>query len=268
VNDVTEETKVRFNKTITITNLLGTVIPPISLIAALILVWQYTCTKNNIPIWLLAKPTDISKALSKSFSLILPNLWVTYTNILIGFVISVIIGLVLAILIASFKTLGSALTPLIVAMCCIPMVTLVPMLMLIFGLGNNVKIITIVIQAFPLVNMNAVVAFMNTDPTRLELMQSLKANKFQQFRFCILPDSLSGIFTGIKLASIMSMIAGVSAEMTGGNTGLGNRISYFIQFSKTAEAMSCVIYIAILGILLYGGISLLENKMIKNFQRQ
>lgn len=258
------EAKSRVNKTLKITNIIGTVAPPVILIALLIMFWQYTCIKDNIPVWMLAKPSDIVKAFSKSFLAILPNIFVTYTNILIGFVIAVIIGLALAILISSLKILGSALTPLIVAMCCIPMVTLVPMLMLIFGLGNNVKIITIVIQAFPLVNMNAVVAFANTDPTHLELMQSVKANRFQQFRYCILPDSISGIFTGVKLASIMSMIAGVSAEMTGGNTGLGNRISYFIQFSKTAEAMSCVIYIAILGILLYGGISLLERKMLRS----
>lgn len=258
-----EATRKRTGRILAANNILGTVLPPLSLIAALVLTWQYTCTARHTPIWLLAKPTDVLKAFARSNAKIMPNIWVTYSNILIGFVAAVVIGLALAILISSMPLLGSALTPIIVAMCCIPMVTLVPMLMLIFGLGNNVKIITIVIQAFPLVNMNAVVAFLNTDPTRLELMQSLKASRFQQFRYCILQDSLPGIFTGVKLASIMSMIAGVSAEMTGGNTGLGNRISYFIQFSKTAEAMSCVVYIAVLGILLYGGISLLERKMLK-----
>ncbi|MFT9055640.1 MAG: ABC transporter permease [Ethanoligenens sp.] len=258
-----EAIRKKTNRVLVVSNVIGTVLPPVVLISVLVLLWQYTCTARNIPIWLLAKPTDIVKAFSHGNAAIMPNIWVTYSNILIGFALAVVIGLALAILISSFPLFGSALTPLIVALCCIPMVTLVPMLMLIFGLGNNVKIITIVIQAFPLVNMNAVVAFLNTNPTRLELMQSLKASRFQQFRYCILQDSLPGIFSGVKLASIMSMIAGVSAEMTGGNTGLGNRISYFIQFSKTAEAMSCVIYIAILGALLYGGISFLEKKMLK-----
>lgn len=258
-----ESIRTKTKRVLAVSNFLGIILPPTVLIAALILLWQYACTAQNIPIWLLAKPTDVFKAFFQDNAVIAPNIWVTYSNILIGFVLAVIIGLAMAVLISSIPLLGSALTPLIVAMCCIPMVTLVPMLMLIFGLGNNVKIMTIVIQAFPLVNINAVVAFLNTDPTRLELMQSLKASRFQQFRYCILRDSLPGIFSGVKLASIMSMIAGISAEMTGGNTGLGNRISYFIQFSKTAEAMSCVIYIAILGAVLYGGISLLEKKMLK-----
>lgn len=261
---MTEAILRRTSRTARTANILAAVVPPVALIVILVLFWQYACAANDVPVWLLAKPTDIGRALVKSFDKVLPNIWVTYSNILIGFALAVVIGLGLAVLISSSRVLGAALTPLIVAMCCIPMVTLVPMLMLIFGLGNNVKIITIVIQAFPLVNMNAVVAFMNTDPTRLELMQSLKASRFQQFRYCIFQDSLPGIFTGVKLASIMSMIAEVAAEMTGGNTGLGNRISYFIQFSKTGEALSCVIYIAVFGALLYGGISLLERKMLKN----
>ena len=76
-------------------------------------------------------------------------------------------------MISSFSVLGNALTPLIVALCCVPMITLVPTLMLASGTGNNVKILTIVIQAFPIINMNATTAFLNVDPTRMELMQSL-----------------------------------------------------------------------------------------------
>lgn len=249
------------SKTVSVINL---VLPPAVLIMALFGLWQFLCVEYDIHAWLLAKPTDIAGVFVSGFQGMLSHLLVTYTNILIGFALAVLVGLVMAIMISSSRLVGSALTPIIVALCCIPMVTLVPMLMLVFGLGRDVKIITIVIQAFPLVNMNAAVAFMNVEPTRLELMQSLKASRCQQFRYCILPSSLPGIFTGVKLASIMAMIAGVSAEMAGGNTGLGNRISYLIQYSRTAEAMACIIYIAILGIVLYGGISLLERRLVKS----
>ncbi len=249
------------NRNLKAANAVSIALPPILLIAALIAAWQIICVTQGIPKWMVAKPSDIAVVIGPSFINMLPHIFTTYTNILIGFVSAVAIGLGLAVLIASFKMVGSALTPLIVAMCCIPMITLVPMLMLTMGLGREVKIVAIIIQAFPLVNMNAVVAFLNVDPARMELMQSLKANKLQQFKYCIFPDAAHGIFTGVKLASIMSMIVGVSAEMVGGNTGLGNRISYLIQFSKTADAMACIIFIAVFGILLYGLISLLEKKI-------
>lgn len=242
---------------------LNFIYPPVLLIGILLILWQTLCTQKEIPMWMLAKPTDIASVFAENTKELLPHIGVTYFNIIVGFLIAVAIGIGLAILISSFPLFGSAVTPIIVALCCVPMITLVPMLMLVFGLGSQVKIITIVIQAFPLVNMNAAAAFINVDPTKLELMKSLKATRVQQFRYCIMKDALPGVFTGIKLAAIMSMLGGVTAEMTGGNTGIGARISYFMGFSKTPEALSCIIYIIFLGVFLYGGVCLLEKILVK-----
>jgi NitT/TauT family transport system permease protein len=239
----------------------GTVLPPVIFVIALLALWQAVCTARDIPSWMLAKPSDIGGAFSGSFRDMLPHIWVTYSNIVLGFVLAVIIGLLIALLISSFSLLSSALTPLIIALCCVPMVTLVPMMMLILGTGRDVKIIAIIIQAFPLVNINSVVAFLNVNPERLELMQSLKATRMQKIIYCIFPDGIHGVFTGVKLASIMAMITGVAAEIIGGKMGLGSRIIYFINFSKTAEAFSCIVYIAVLGIVIYGLISLAEKRI-------
>lgn len=253
----------RKNKKGSMIQIVNTMYPPILLIILIILFWETSCIANNIPTWQLAKPTDIGRAFVENFVEIIPYLKSTYFNIIVGFVLAVVLGVVLAILISSFSVLGNALTPLIVALCCVPMITLVPTLMLALGTGNNVKILTIVIQAFPIINMNATTAFLNVDPTRMELMQSLKASRIQKFRYCILQDALPGVFTGIKLGCIMAVLGGVSAEIIGGNTGLGNRISYYIGFSKTAQALSCVLYIVFIGALLYALITLLEKRLVK-----
>lgn len=254
---------VKTQKPSRVVNIINLIYPPVLLIAVLLIVWQTICIGKGIPIWMLAKPTDIASTFLENTQDILPHIGLTYSNILIGFVLAVVIGLAIAMLVSSFPRFGAAVTPLIVAMCCIPMITLVPTLMLVLGLGRSVKLITIVIQAFPIVTINATTAFLNVDPNKLELMKSLKATKWQRFRYCIMHDALPGIFTGIKLASIMSMIGGITAEMTGGNTGLGNRISYYIGFSKTPEALSCILYIVVLGGLLYGIIALLEKRFVK-----
>jgi len=244
-------------------NFVNTVYPPVLLIMFLLIFWQTVCSVNNIQVWMLAKPTDIFSKFAANTKDILPHIGITYSNILIGLVLAVVIGLLIAVITCSFPVAGAALTPITVSLCCIPMVTLVPTLMLIFGVGRSVKLITIVIQAFPIVTMNAATGFLNADPAHLELMQSLKANKFQQFKYCLMMDALPDIFTGIKLSSIMAMMGGITAEMTGGNQGLGSRISFYIGFSKTPEALSCIIYIAFLGALLYSLISLIEKKTVR-----
>ncbi|MDR0875471.1 MAG: ABC transporter permease [Clostridiales Family XIII bacterium] len=244
-----------------IMRLLSTGLPPVVLIIILLAVWQIACIAGNIPKWMLARPTDVGVALTADFKELLPDILSTYINIIVGFLLAVAIGLVIAVLISSFSLLSAALTPLIIALCCIPMVTLVPMMMLVLGTGPDVKIIAIIIQAFPLVNLNSVVAFINVNPERLELMKSLKANKVQTFTQCIFPDGIHGVFTGIRLASIMAMVTGVASEIVGGKAGLGSRIIYFINFSKTADAFSCIVYIAVLGILIYGIISIVERQI-------
>ena len=111
--------------------------------------------------------------------------------------------------------------------------------------------------------MNACVGFANVDRTRIELMQSMKASKVQMYKYCMFRDAMPDIFTGIKLSSVLAMIAGVSAEICGGSGGLGNNISSLIGVNRTPEAFSCLIYVIVLGMVLYGVIGALEKKMTK-----
>ena len=246
-----------------VVDLLALVIPGVVLLSALIGYWQFYCVQNDIPTWIIAKPSDIFTALTTGFNDTLPFLINTCGNILFGFVLAVAIGLALAILLSNSTLLAMAVTPLMVILCCVPMVTLVPLLLVIIGTGNAPKIITIVIQCFALVTMNASVGFANVDPARLELMKSLKATRYQTFRYCMLPSALPSIFTGVKLASVLAMISGVSAEMSGGSGGLGNQISYLVSYSKMPEAFGSILYVAVFGLVLYLCISLLEKKLTK-----
>lgn len=239
------------------------ILPLIAIILALV-IWQVVIIVNNIPEWQMPRPTEIFKTMFGSFQDIKGSLFYTYSNIFIGFVIAVILGVFLAAIINSNKLAGITLTPYINLLCTIPLITIVPLLMLWMGLGRNVKILTVVIQSFPIMNLNACVAFANTDPMRLELMSSLKASKVKKFFYCILPDSVSGVFTGVKLAAILSILAEVSAEMTGGNKGLGAFINNSVAYMKMSEAFASIFYIAIFGFVLYYIITFIENKLMKN----
>lgn len=237
--------------------------PAILLLVALLGVWEQQCVTRKIPEWMLAKPSDIFRALTSNFAETAPYLANTCGNIVIGFLLAVVIGLLLAILLTCSPLLANAVTPIMIALCCVPMVTLVPLLLVMVSTGSLPKIIVIVLQSFAIVNMNACVGFAGVDHTRLELMQAMKATRIQQFRYCMLRDAMPHIFTGIKLAGVLSMISGVSAEMSGGSGGLGNYISALVGYSRMPEAFACIIYIALLGMLLYGVITLLEKQLTR-----
>lgn len=244
-------------------NIVYAALPAIILIVLIIAIWEGVCVANNIPTWQLPKPSDIGSALVAGAKDTAPYLLSTYVDILVGFVLAVVIGIAFALLISNVPVLADALTPLVMILCCVPMVTLVPLLLVSMGTGPGPKILTIIIQCFPIVNMNACVGFANADPSRVELMQSMKATKFELYRYCIFPDALPTIFTGIKLSSVLAMISGVAAELCGGEGGLGNHISYLLGVNRTPEALANLLYVMILGLVLYGVITLLEKKLVK-----
>lgn len=246
-----------------IKNVCMKIIPPVFLLVLLLAIWQIYCQANEVPVWRLPKPTDIIAAFFSGFKENLPYLASTYFNIIVGFALAVVIGLSFALILSNSRILSMALTPIIVVFCCVPMVTLVPLLLVTMGTGPLPKILTVIIQCFPIINMNACVGFANVDRTRIELMQSMKASKVQMYRYCMFRDAMPDIFTGIKLSSVLAMIAGVSAEICGGSGGLGNNISSLIGLNRTPEAFGCLVYVIVLGMLLYGLIDALEKKMTK-----
>lgn len=244
-------------------NMVLTILPPLILIGVLITFWQANCVVKDIPTWKLPMPSDIMGAFFLNFSETLPYLAGTYVNIIVGFLLAVVVGIGIALVLSNSRLLSMALTPIIVVFCCIPMVTLVPLLLVTMGTGPAPKILTIVIQCFPIVNMNACVGFANVDHSRIELMQSMKATKVEMYRYCMFRDAMPNIFNGVKLASVLAMIAGVSAELCGGSGGLGNHMSNLISLARTPEAFADLIFVIILGLLLYSLVSLLEKKMTK-----
>jgi NitT/TauT family transport system permease protein len=241
----------------------GNFILPVVLIALVMAVWHMFVVVMEIPEWQLPAPLNIFKAMVGDFEAFKPHLIVTYGNVLLGFAIAVTLGLTLAIVINFNVSIGIALTPFINLLCIIPLITIVPLLMLWVGFGSKAKLIAIVLQSFPIINLNALTAFANVDPLRAELMLSMKASRFQQLRCCILPDALPGIFTGVKLAAVLALIAEIASEITGGNNGLGAQIIQYAQYMKTPQAFACVFYTAIFGAVFYQLLSLLEQKLVK-----
>jgi NitT/TauT family transport system permease protein len=243
--------------------LFGGLVIQIAILSAVLSAWHVLVIKFDVPEWQLPDPSAIFGAMVHDFATIAPHLTSTYVNVLLGFVIAVILGLSLAIVIYFNTSIGMTITPLINLMCITPLITIVPLLMLWLGFGNKAKLIAIVLQSFPIVNLNSLSAFSNVAPLHLELMQSMKAKKYQTMRFCVFPEALPGIFTGVKLAAILALMAQVTSEIVGGDSGLGAQIIQYTQYMKMPQAFACVFYTAAFGVLFHQCLSFMERKLVK-----
>jgi NitT/TauT family transport system permease protein len=243
---------------------LEVVVPPTVLILGVLIIWQVLVSIFHIPAWQMPGPLLILRSMKAELRVIGPQLFITYRNIIIGFLIAVVLGLSLAITINFYHSIGIALTPFINLLCIMPLITVVPLLMLWVGFGNEAKLIAIVLQSSPIINLNTSASFANVGVLRLELMESMRAGRFQTLKYCLIPAAIPGIFTGIKLAAVFSMMAEITSEIAGGDQGLGAQIIKYASYMKMPEAFACIFFVALFGVLFYQVISMVEQKLVKS----
>ena len=238
------------------------ILAPLVTFVLLFFLWEMIIKINEIPRWFIPPPTAIITSMINDFGIYAPHLLISFQTVATGFLIAIPIGICCAAIVTTFKLLSDMLTPYIILLVTTPIMTLVPLLMLAMGYGVEVRIVTVVIQAFAIINLNACTGFLNVPILRLELMQSLGASKLQAFFTVILPTAVVDVFTGIRLAAVFATIACISSEYVGGTTGLGSQIIKHSQFLKTTESFGCIFWVAVIGISMYAIITLVEKKIV------
>ena len=238
------------------------IIAPVITFVLLFVLWEVLVKARDIPRWLLPAPSNIITVMFSEFDAFAPHILMTFETVLTGFVIAVPVGILCAALLINFRLLNDALSPYIIFLVTTPLITLVPLLMLWMGYGMEVRVVTVIIQSFAIVNLNAFTGFVNVPVIRLELMQSLGANKIQAFVRVILPTAAADVFTGIRLAAIFATTACITAEYVGGNVGLGSQIIKYSQFLKTTQSFACIFFVAVVGLAMYALISIIEKRVI------
>jgi len=236
---------------------------PIAVFIILCLGGEIVIRAFNISPHVLPAPSVIFLALWNNFgSVLYPHFLVTLYVILLGFIISVPLGILFAAVLSQFNILNKAFSPYIILLVTTPAITLVPLFMMWLGFGTNVRVIVVVLQAIPIVTLNSITGFNTIEKTKLDLAASMGSNKLQTFIKIIFPNALSNVFTGIKLGAIFATIAAISAEFCGSNSGLGNRVQYYAKYIDTDIVFACILLIAIIGITLYLTITAIQNKVI------
>lgn len=243
-------------------NRVVSILAPIASFLLIFAIWEAACRINEIPAWFLPMPTEIFKSMVVDFQEYWPHLLVTLQCVLIGFLIAIPVGLLIATLITSFPLLNAAMSPYITFLVTTPLISLIPLLMLAMGYGMNMRITTVVIQSFAVINMNACTGFNNVPTIRRELMQSVGANRLQTYRMMILPSAATDIITGLRLAAIFATTTCISVEYNAGNTGLGSQIIKYSQYLQTTKSFACIFYVTVIGLIMYGLIALIQKKIV------
>lgn len=111
--------------------------------------------------------------------------------------------------------------PIIGALLPIPKLALLPLIMLIFGIGETSKVVTVASGVFFYVLLDTVVGVANIEKIYTEVAHNFGARRLDYFRTVAFPGALPLIFNGIKLGQGVGLLLIVAAEMIGANNGIG-----------------------------------------------
>lgn len=237
---------------------------PFFLLIIILVGMEWYIKANDVPRWMIASPSSVAAEFLKSFRTeILPNFGITLGEILVGYVIAVPFGVLLAILLTQFYTFGKAFAPYTIAVISTPLMILVPLLTIWLGLGFHVKVIAVTLQSFTIVMMNCTTGFNNIDPLMMELMKTMGANRWHRLRYVILPSSLPNIFNGMRMSAISASTAAIATEFYSSTEGLGAKILHSSAYLKTELMFACIVMVAVTGVTLYMIPTIIEKLVIK-----
>lgn len=183
-------------------------------------------------------------------------------RVLAGFAIGTAAGLGAGLALGTVRPLRVALEPSISALYVIPKVAILPLVMLIFGLGEASKVAIVAIATFFIVVINTTAAVVGVEPIYLEAGRAFGARRLSMFAHIVLPGALPAIFTGLRLALGTALIVVIAAEFVAARDGIG----YFIWLAwntlRPEEMFAGFIVVGALGMLSYGAVRWAGNRLM------
>lgn len=182
------------------------------------------------------------------------NLWlatlVTLKNMWWGFLWGASLGITAGLVLGRSEYLSQIFQPYIVAMNSIPRIALVPLIILIFGLGDLSKVVTSGIVVFFVVFFNTFEGTRSVDRDQIAAARLLGANELTVLKTVVIPSALTWVFTSLTPAVSFALIGVIVGEFIGAERGLGKLIIEAEARANAAEMMVAIFVMMIVGIVL------------------
>jgi NitT/TauT family transport system permease protein len=227
---------------------------------AFFVMWWLFVAVFHIENFVLPSPIEAFAALYEFRYALFKHGLATLSTTLAGFALSVVFGLILGILVGSFRLVYSSLYPLLIAFNSVPKAALVPVLVIWFGVGTVPAIVTAFLLSFFPVVVNVATGFATMEPELLDVLRVLGASKFDMIWRIGIPRSLPYFFASLKIAITLSFVGTVIAEIIAGNNGIGNVMLIASSNFNVPLVFAALIVVGVMGIGMYAIFVVLETR--------
>lgn len=231
-------------------------------LVAVVVVWEATARMGLYKQSLMSLPSSILRVAIEDTTngSIWPHIWVSGQEFAIGFVAALLVGIPLGLAIGLFRRVDYTLSGLLAGLNATPNVALIPLIILLFGLGLEAKAVVVFLSAFFAIVVTTFTGVQATARRHLEITRSFGGSPWLAFRSVVLPSTLPFIISGLRIGAGRALVGVVSAEILSANVGLGFYIALKAQFLDTARAMFGIILFGLFGLLLGEGVRAVERR--------
>jgi NitT/TauT family transport system permease protein len=230
---------------------------------ALFALWEAVARLGAVSPLLLPAPSEVLLTAVKEFPLLYRMSVVTAAEFLLGFGLSVAVGLPVGALIVYARPVELSLYPLLVAFQTMPKAAIAPIFVVWLGTGITSKVlIAFSIAFFPIV-IDTVVGLRAAQAETIHLVRSMGASAFQVFWYVRFPNALPAIFGGLKVASTLAVVGAIVGEFVSADRGLGYLVLVANGELNTRLVFACVLVLTVLGMAFYFLLEALEKLVVR-----
>ena len=228
-----------------------------------IVLWEAVTQLGYIKRVTISSPSAILAVGWKDFFVtgyILPHLWVSIQEYIVGFALAAVTGIALGLALGMFRRLQYLLDPWLDAIYATPTIALVPLIVLVFGIGFTQKVVVIWLEAIFVIVVSVMSGVHAAEKRHLDTALSFKAGGWLRFKSVIVPSSVPFVLTGMRLGATRALVGVVVAEFLASNAGIG----FYINFSGTTLRTDRVM----LGVIMLGLFGIGVGELIRRIERR
>jgi len=219
----------------------------LALVVVLLALWEIAA-ERWIDITFISRPSDIVGRLGDwvEDGSLWTNTWITVQEIVYGFLLGAAAGVLVGFVLASLNFLYRVLDPFMMALYAIPKVALAPLFIVWFGIGMHMKVLLAAATVFFLVFINTAAGVREVDRGLVDAVRLMGGGRWHVIRKVVIPSSMTGVLTGLKVAVPYALIGTVIGELVASNKGLGYLINDAAAQFDTAGVFATLFVLSII----------------------
>jgi NitT/TauT family transport system permease protein len=233
---------------------------PLILLVAILLIWQLLVSLFRVPDYIFPSPWQITQQFVEFRGPLLEAAWKTFWVTMLGFALSIVVGVMLGFLIGSSRMAYTALYPLMVGFNAVPKAAVVPILVVWFGIGLGPGVITAFLISFFPITVNIATGLATLEPELEDVLRVLGAKRWDVLVKVGLPRSLPYFYGSLKIAITLAFVGTVLAEMTAGDSGIGYLMNTAGSQQRLPLAFAGLVTIGAMAMAMYELFSLIEKR--------